>query len=70
MASEEHLYTLEQGAAVWNAWRSQKADVEPDLSEPLDGQQRPGSNRRALGLVRAFRDRHEGAHGERLLMPT
>jgi uncharacterized protein YjbI with pentapeptide repeats len=32
MANEEHVAQLWQGAASWNAWREENADIRPDLS--------------------------------------
>ena len=31
MANEEHLAILKQGVEVWNQWRKENSDVEPDL---------------------------------------
>ena len=33
MANEEHLALLKQGVAVWNQWRLEHLEIEPDLSE-------------------------------------
>lgn len=33
MANQEHLAILKQGIEVWNAWRRQHIDVEPDFSD-------------------------------------
>lgn len=33
MANQEHLDILNQGVEVWNQWRQEHTDVEPDLSE-------------------------------------
>jgi len=33
MANPEHLANLQEGAAVWNAWRKQHPEVEPDLRD-------------------------------------
>ena len=33
MANEEHLRILKQGAAAWNKWRAQNAEVQIDLSQ-------------------------------------
>jgi uncharacterized protein YjbI with pentapeptide repeats len=33
MANQEHLDILKQGINVWNKWRKEHRDVEPDLSE-------------------------------------
>ena len=33
MANPEHLAILEQGVEVWNRWREENPEVEPDLSE-------------------------------------
>jgi|GEM_PF-5726992 hypothetical protein len=33
MANEEHLKTLKQGVKVWNTWREENKDVQPDLNE-------------------------------------
>jgi hypothetical protein len=32
MANTEHLALLQQGVAVWNAWRAEKPDIRPDLT--------------------------------------
>ena len=32
MANKEHEQILRQGVGVWNAWRSQSPDIQPDLS--------------------------------------
>ena len=32
MANKDHLTLLQQGVAVWNAWRKQNRNVQPDLS--------------------------------------
>jgi len=34
MANKEHLEVLIQGTDVWNAWREQHPELQPDLSEP------------------------------------
>jgi hypothetical protein len=31
MASPEHLAILEKGVDVWNKWREENPDIEPDL---------------------------------------
>ena len=31
MANDEHVEILREGVAVWNAWRAENPDVEPDL---------------------------------------
>lgn len=33
MANQEHVERLRQGVAVWNSWRVEHREVEPDLSE-------------------------------------
>src|SRR5258708_28513075 len=33
MANQEHLELLKQGTAVWNAWREQHPEIQPDLYE-------------------------------------
>lgn len=33
MANEEHLAILQRGVEVWNQWRRENPDIEPDLSE-------------------------------------
>ena len=33
MANEEHLKILKQGVDVWNQWREENPDIQPDLSE-------------------------------------
>ena len=38
MANQEHLAILKQGAGVWNEWRKQHPEAEPDLSEIHFGQ--------------------------------
>ena len=35
MANPKHLAILEQGVEVWNRWRDENPDVEPDLSEQV-----------------------------------
>jgi uncharacterized protein YjbI with pentapeptide repeats len=32
MANQEHLDILRQGVEIWNQWRRQHPDIEPDLS--------------------------------------
>src|SRR5436190_2151251 len=32
MANQEHLDILKQGVKVWNLWRGEHADIQPDLS--------------------------------------
>ena len=32
MANEEHLKILKQGVEVWNKWREENPDEQPDLS--------------------------------------
>ncbi len=31
MANQEHLDILRQGVAVWNKWREEHPDIQPDL---------------------------------------
>ena len=39
MADPHHLSILQEGVAVWNAWRADHPDVRPDLSgEVADGE--------------------------------
>src|SRR5262249_23919889 len=45
MANPEHLRILEQGVEVWDTWREQHTDIEPDLSE---------ANLRGADLGRAY----------------
>jgi uncharacterized protein YjbI with pentapeptide repeats len=33
MANDEHVALLKQGVETWNAWRSEKPDIRPDLSK-------------------------------------
>jgi len=33
MANEEHLKILRQGVEVWNKWREENPDIQPDLSQ-------------------------------------
>ncbi len=33
MANQDHLDILKQGMEVWNGWRKQSPDIEPDLSD-------------------------------------
>jgi transposase len=33
MANQEHLDILKQGVQIWNQWREEHPDIEPDLSE-------------------------------------
>lgn len=44
MANEEHLEILRQGVEVWNRWRKERRDIQPDLQE---------SNLKNLDLERA-----------------
>jgi Pentapeptide repeats (8 copies) len=32
MANQDHLDVLKQGIAVWNTWRKEHPDIQPDLS--------------------------------------
>ena len=33
MANPEHLAILKQGVKVWNQWRNENSEIEPDLSQ-------------------------------------
>jgi hypothetical protein len=33
MANQEHLDILKQGVQIWNQWREEHPDIEPDLSK-------------------------------------
>src|SRR6266571_924303 len=33
MANQEHLDILRQGVKVWNQWRKENPDIDPDVSE-------------------------------------
>src|SRR5689334_9775790 len=33
MANQDHLDVLKQGIAVWNTWRKEHPDIQPDLSD-------------------------------------
>ena len=33
MANDEHVAMLKKGVDAWNAWRKEKRDIRPDLSE-------------------------------------
>ena len=33
MANQEHLDILAKGVKAWNAWRAERRDVTPDLSD-------------------------------------
>ena len=33
MTNQEHLDILKQGVEVWNQWREEHPDIQPDLSE-------------------------------------
>jgi len=33
MANQEYVDLLQQGVAVWNQWRKDHPDIQPDLSE-------------------------------------
>src|SRR6266699_1899693 len=33
MANQEHLAILKQGVKVWNKWREEHSDIQPDLSD-------------------------------------
>ena len=49
MANEEHLTLLQQGVAVWNAWREKHPELLPDLT----GAQLPGADLCAINLSKA-----------------
>ena len=45
MANEEHLKILRQGVEVWNKWRKENPDIQPDLSQAdLGGADLSGAN--------------------------
>ena len=51
MANDEHVASLKQGVAAWNAWRDEDQDIVPDLSHAeLNGAELTGrtSVRRTL----------------------
>ncbi len=33
MANQEHLAILKQGVAVWNKWREEYLEIQPDLRD-------------------------------------
>jgi hypothetical protein len=33
MANQEHFDILKQGVGIWNQWREEHADIQPDLSD-------------------------------------
>ncbi len=49
MANKEHLATLKQGVEVWNQWRKENPDLQPDLS----GANLNGANLSVADLRRA-----------------
>src|SRR5689334_419928 len=49
MANQEHLDILRQGAVVWNQWREEHPDIQPDLSDAYFG----GTNLYDLNLSNA-----------------
>src|SRR5579863_9195693 len=64
MANDEHLTILLQGVEVWNAWRSRKQSLQPDLQgvhlydmnlagANLSGVQLSSATLRSVNLVRA-----------------
>ncbi len=55
ISNQEHVALPKQGVAVWNAWRSENPDVQPDLSEAnLRGAQLGGAimNKAASSILR------------------
>jgi hypothetical protein len=54
MADEEHLKLLKQGVEVWNRWRKENPEIQPDLSETdLRGVDLRGVNLMRAGLIGA-----------------
>jgi hypothetical protein len=54
MADLEHLKLLQQGVAVWNAWRAEKPTIRPDLTGAfLKGENLNKANLRQANLVGA-----------------
>jgi hypothetical protein len=54
MADPEHLKLLQQGVAVWNAWRAEKPTIRPDLTGAfLKGENLNKANLRQANLVGA-----------------
>jgi uncharacterized protein YjbI with pentapeptide repeats len=52
MANQEHLDILNQGVEVWNQWRQEHTDVEPDLSEAdLSDANLSGADLHAANLI-------------------
>ena len=52
MANQEHLAILTQGVAVWNQWRREHPEVEPDLSEAdLSDADLSGADLHAANLI-------------------
>ena len=70
MANPEHLDLLKKGVEVWNQWREEHPEIEPDLSGAnLEGARLSGAHLERARLSRAclekadLRDVHlEGAH--------
>lgn len=53
MAHPEHLKILQQGVAVWNAWRRQHPDIKPNLAGvSLAGKDLMGANFRATTFIK------------------
>lgn len=56
MANEHHIQFLRQGSSVWNEWRRNMPDVQPDLSEAdlygglFGGVNLPGANLREVNF--------------------
>jgi hypothetical protein len=54
MANPDHIAQLKKGVDAWNAWRSEKPDIQPDLSETdLNWAYLRRANLRAANLHRA-----------------
>jgi len=50
MANEEHVKILKQGVDVWNKWREENPDIEPDFDES----EFRGMNLNRVNFNRAF----------------
>ncbi len=60
MANPEHLEILKQGVEVWNQWRTENPEIEPDLCEAICSQANlPGANLTVTDLSKANLDRSD-----------
>lgn len=53
MANQEHLDILKQGVDIWNQWRKEHPDAEPDLS----GANLSEANLYRIDLFRIYKER-------------